>query len=186
LTDIYGSQKLAIKNTCEFLDVVGNIIPVTYDKVHLVARYENGKQVLGEHDIDEPDEETGQHRIVDLEVFPETRANTMAVKAIKEADLIVLGPGDFYTSILCNVVVPGVASAIRKSKGKVAYVLNLMTKFGQSNKFKASDFLNEIEKYLGSKVLDYILVNISNNFPRGVLSRYKEEQAKPVIDSSLN
>ncbi len=182
LTDIYGSQKLAIKNTCEFLDVAGNIIPVTYDKVHLVARYENGKQVLGQHDIDEPNEETGQHRIVDLEVFPETRANTVAIKAIKEADLVVLGPGDFYTSILCNVVVPGIAQALRKSKAKVIFVMNLMTKFGQSNKFKASDFLNEMEKYLGGKVLDYVLVNISSNFPRGVLTRYKKEQAKPVID----
>src|SRR3989344_2157203 len=64
LTDIYGNQQIAIKKTCEFLDVKGKVIPVTFDKSHLVARYENGKQVMGEHDIDEPAEELAECKIV--------------------------------------------------------------------------------------------------------------------------
>jgi uncharacterized cofD-like protein len=183
LTDIYeGDQEKAIQKTSELLHVEGDIIPVTLEKTNLVARYANGKQVLGEHDIDEPPEELGKHRIVELEVFPEVKINKAAIKTIKEADLIVFGPGDFYTSILCNLVIPGVTQALKKSKAKKVFVLNLMTKFGQTYDFTAQDFLLEIEKYLGSGVLDFCLVNKTKKFPAGVLARYKEEKALPVKD----
>jgi uncharacterized cofD-like protein len=182
LTDIYGSQEKAIKKTCEILCVAGKIVPVTFDNVNLVARYENGKQVLGEHQIDEPGEELGKYRIVELGVFPEATVNPEALKSIRETDMIVLGPGDFYTSILCNVVVDGVAAAIKKSKAKKVFVMNLMTKYGQSNGFAASDFVVELEKYLGRDVIDYYLVNKPVKFPKGILSRYREEKAVIVKD----
>ncbi|MFV1917306.1 MAG: 2-phospho-L-lactate transferase CofD family protein, partial [Patescibacteria group bacterium] len=92
LTDIYGNQEKAIEKTCEILNVKGKIIPVTYDNTNLVARYDNGEQVLGEHYIDEPDERLGQHKIAELEVFPRANANKKALTAIEKADLIVLGP----------------------------------------------------------------------------------------------
>lgn len=180
LTDIYeGNQKKAIEETCEILGVKGKIIPVTFDKTNLVATYDNGKKLLGEHSIDEPEDSFGIHRITNLEVFPEAKANKDAVKAIKEADLIILGPGDFYTSILPNIVVDDIAGVIKKSKGKVVYVLNLMTKFGQSQGFRASDFVSETKKYLG-KFPDIVLVNSSKKFPKGILKRYKEERAEVV------
>ncbi len=105
LTDIMGSQKEAIKETCRLLHVSGSIIPVTYDDSQLVARYDTGRQVMGEHHIDQPDPALGQHKIVGLEIFPHAKANIEALEAIKEADLIILGPGDLYTSILSNLVV---------------------------------------------------------------------------------
>lgn len=182
LTDIYGDQEKAIEKTCGILNVKGEIIPVTFDNAHLVARYDNGEQVLGEHYIDEPDERLGQHRIVELEIFPKAKANKKALKAIKEANLIVLGPGDLHTSIICNLVVDGVAEAVKKSKAKKIFVLNLMTKFGQTNGFNASDHVEELEKYLGKGVIDVCLVNRTKKFPRGVLARYKEEKAYPVKD----
>ena len=132
LTDIYGSQEEAVKKTCEFLDVQGKIIPVTYENTHLVARYDNGKQVLGEHFIDEPDGDLCKHRIVEVGVFPPASANKDALAEIKKADMIILGPGDLYTSVLPNLVVDGVAEAIRKSKSKVVFIMNLMTRFGQT------------------------------------------------------
>lgn len=182
LTDIYGDQEKAIEKTCEILHVKGDIIPVTYDNSHLVARYDNGEQVLGEHYIDEPNEKLGQRRIVELEVFPKANANPKAIKAIKEADLVVLGPGDLYTSIICNLVVDGIALAIRRSRSKCAYVLNLMTKFGQTNGFSASEHIWELEKYLGKGAIDFCLVNSTKIFPNGILRRYKEEKAYPVKD----
>lgn len=182
LTDIFGSQKEAIKKTCEMLGVRGNILPVTYDNSHLVARYENGVQVLGEHSIDEPTEEMGKLRIVELEVFPKAKADSDALKAISEADLIVLGPGDLYTSILCNVVVDDIKVAIAASKAKKVYVMNLMTKFGQTHGYKASGHVKEVEKYLGEGVLDYVLIDDGELFPRKILMRYKEEHAEPVKD----
>lgn len=183
LTDIYrGNQEKAIVETCEVLGVKGKIIPVTFDKANLVATYENGKQILGEHDIDEPDPKIGKFKITKIEVFPAVAVNPKAIKIIKSADLIVLGPGDFYTSILPNLVIDGVASAIKKSKAKVVYIMNLMTKFGQTEKFKASNFIEEIEKHIGGRKLDFCLVNSGRNFPKGVLSIYKKEKAEPVYD----
>lgn len=183
LTDIYkGDQDKAIEETCEILGVKGEIIPVTFDKVHLLAKYENGKQVLGEHDIDEPDQKQGKYRIVELEIVPKAQVNPNAIKAIAKADLIVLGPGDFYTSILPNLVIDGVSEAIGQSKAKTVFVLNLMTRFGQTVGFEASDFLEELKDYMQGGKLDYCLVNSSDEFPRGVLARYKREKAQPVGD----
>ena len=181
LTDIYGSQEKAIEKTCEFLDVKGEIIPITYDNTNLVAVYDNGRQILGEHAIDEPDEDLSKRRIVELSVFPEASANKKAVKKIKEADLIVLGPGDLYTSILPNIVVSRIKEAVKSSKGKVAYIVNLMTRFGQTNGFKTSDFLAEMQKYLGKDAIDYLLVN-DGKIPAKALKWYKKTNAEPVED----
>lgn len=182
LSDIYGSQEEAIKKTCEMLDVRGEIIPVTYDNAHLVARYASGKQVLGEHFIDEPDGATAKQRIIELEVFPPAKANAKAVAAIKYSDIIILGPGDLYTSVICNLVVGGVADALKKSKAKKVFVMNLMTRFGQTNDYSAKDHIKEIEKYLGEGSIDYCLVNKNGKLPEGVLRRYREERAAPVAD----
>jgi uncharacterized cofD-like protein len=182
LTDIYKSQEKAIEETCNMLHVKGKIIPVTFSDSHLVARYENGKQVLGEHSIDEPGEKQGNYKIVELELIPNAKANPNAIKEIKEADLIVIGPGDLFTSVLPNLVVNGVAKAIKTSKAKKLYVVNLMTRFGQTNDMTAKDHVETIEKYIGGKVLDYCLINNSKSFPKGILERYKEEKAHPVVD----
>lgn len=182
LTDILGSQEEAITKTCEILNVQGQIIPVTYTDCHLVARYENGQQVLGEHAIDEPKGDLGKYRIVELEVFPPAKANPKALKALAEADLIILGPGDLYTSIICNLVVDGIAKALVRSQAKKVYVLNLMTKFGQTYAFTAQDHVREIIKYLGRKGLDYVLVNQQSKLPGKILKRYQEEKAALVKD----
>lgn len=182
LTDIFGDQETAIQKTCEILDVQGEVLPVTYDNVQLIARYDNGKQVLGEHYIDEVDGDLGKHKIVELEVIPEATLNTKILTAIKVADIIVLGPGDLHTSIICNLIVGEVASFVAKSDALKVYVLNLMTKFGQTYGFTAKDHLEELERYLGKGVIDVCLVNSSDDFPKGVLDRYKEEKAYVVKD----
>lgn len=182
LTDIYGSQQQAIKKTCEILHVKGDILPVTYDDSHLVARYDNGKQVLGEHFIDEPQDGLGEHRIVELELIPKAKINGDVKKAIKSADLVVLGPGDLFTSVICNLIVEGVREEIRKSKAKIVYVMNLMTKFGETTNYTARDHIDQLEKYLGEGRVNYCLINKSVSFPRGVLKKYKEEKACPVKD----
>src|SRR3989344_4662449 len=174
LTDIYNSQEIAIDKNCEFLDVQGQIIPVTFDDSQLIARYSNGKQVLGEHMIDEPtDENMADLRIVELETIPEAKANDKALKAIEEADLIVLGPGDLYTSVICNLVVGGISEAIKASNAKVLYVMNLMTRFGQTHGFTASDHIKEIEKYIGGRKVDICLVHKDGGFPKSVLKKYE-------------
>lgn len=182
LTDIYGGdQKKAIEETCELLGVRGKIIPVTFEKTNLVATYENGKQILGEHEIDEPGSGVGKSKIIDLQIFPKISVNKDALTVIQAADLIILGPGDFYTSILPNIVVDGVAQEIVKSQGKVLFVMNLMTKYGQTIGFKASTFISEINKYLG-KDPDIVLINSLRKIHGSILKKYKAEKAEMVRD----
>jgi len=182
LTDVYGSQEKAIDKTCEILRVEGDIVPVTHDNVQLIARYDNGKQVLGEHFIDEPDEETGKHKIVELEVVPRAKANPKALKAIGDADLIVMGPGDLFTSVICNLVVDGISDAICKSNAKKVYVSNLMTKFGQTNDYKVSNHIDEIIKYLRKGCLDMCLINKNHEISQNIVKRYEEEHATIVVN----
>jgi len=182
LTDIYeGNQEKAISETCGLLRVRGKIIPVTYDNSHLVARYSNGKQVLGEHAIEEPSREFLKHKIVEVEVFPEASANPSAISAINGADMIVIGPGDLYTSVLPNFLINGVPAALKKTKAAKIYVMNLMTRHGQTDGYSAKKHLSELEKYLQAKI-DYVLVNKSDAFPKRILKRYEEEMAYPVVD----
>lgn len=183
LADIYqGDQGKAISETCEVFRVHGNIIPVTFDNSHLVATYDNGFQVLGEHFIDEPTKKTIFHKIINLEIFPKAKANKRALNVIKEANLIILGPGDLYTSILCNIVVGGIAKAIKESKAKKGYVMNLMTRFGQTDGFSAKDHLGEMEKYLGEGAFDYCLINKKGTIPAKDISWYKKHDTYPVKD----
>jgi uncharacterized cofD-like protein len=178
LTDIYASQEVAIEKTCELLDVRGRILPVTYANTNLVALYDNGKQILGEHAIDEPEGDLCKHKIVEISVFPKAEANPKAVLEIKKADMIILGPGDLYTSILPNLVVGGMAKAVRKSKAKLVYIVNLMTRYGQTNRYKVSDFMAEIERYIG-KYPDFVLVN-NARIPKTAVGWYKKVKSEPV------
>jgi len=184
LTDIYGSQKEAIKKTCRFLNVKGRILPVTYEKTNLVALYDSGKQILGEHEIDEPPQNLIGRKIVKISVFPQVSANPEAIREILNSDLIVLGPGDLYTSILPNLVIKGISKTILKSDALVVFVLNLMTRNGQTDNFKASDFIREVRQYLG-KYPDFILVN-NGEIPKKALNLYRKVGSKPVQDDLKN
>ncbi len=181
LTDILGSQKQAILETCRILDVKGQIIPVTYEKSNLVAHYTDGHEVLGEHEIDEPDNRAAVG-IDKLYIFPSVKANPDAINAIAESKVIVLGPGDLFTSIISNLVVDGVSQAILKSKAKVVYITNLMTRGGQTLGFSAFDHVREINKYLGKDRVDIVVVNTDFDLPRSALDWYKKVKTQPVRD----
>lgn len=179
LSDISGSQEEAIKQTSKVLRINGTVIPVSYTDTNLYATYENGQTVSEEHLIDEP-EHDGTLRISDLYLKPTAIANPEALEAIRKADLIVLGPGDLYTSLLPNLLVKEIGDAIRKSPAKKVYVMNLMTKWGQTYNYSAADHVNVLEKYIG-KSLDYVLVN-SAKFPASILEKYKDMKEYPVVD----
>lgn len=162
LEKITGDFTKAIMKAGEILAIRGQVIPVTCDKTRLCAELENGKIIKGETNIDIPKHD-GRLRIKRVFLRPQTRATGEALKAIKEAHLIVIGPGDLYTSILPNLLVKGICRAIAQSRAKKIYLCNLMTKFGETNGFKAIDFVKAIENYLGKNILDIIVYN--NHFP---------------------
>jgi uncharacterized cofD-like protein len=180
LTDIIGSQKEAIKKTSQVLKIKGRVLPVTFDNSNLVAIYENGKKVIGEHFIDEPRHD-GRLKIKRVYLKPESKANPEAVKAILEADLIVIGPGDLYTTIIVNLLAKGIIKAFQKTRAKIIYILNLMTRYGQTLGFTAKDHVRAIEKYLGKNCLNFVLVN-SKHIPKTAQNEYGKENEFPVID----
>lgn len=179
LTDILGSEEAAIRAAARLLGVRGAVIPVTTTKVNLVATYDDGVQLVGEHGIDEPTADRAAHRIIDLAVTPAASITEAAESAILDADLLVFGPGDLYTSILANCVVDGVSEAIRNSPAKVVYIANLMTKLGQTLGMGVSEHVAEITRYTG-RVPDVVLVN-TTPLPADLVGRYAAYQEYPVV-----
>ncbi len=173
LERITGSFSQAIEEAAKLLSVKGDVIPVTLDKIRLRARLENGEEIRGETNIDIPKHD-GWLKIKEVYLKPAGRANIKALEAVKEADLIVVGPGDLYTSVIPNLLVKNMPSAIKKSKAKKVCICNLMTKFGETNGFRASDFLRVMENYLGRNALDYFIVNIR----KPSLNRLKDYSAE--------
>ncbi len=179
LTDILGSQKDAIRQTGKVLRIKGAVIPVTFTDTNLVATYEDGSVVTDEHNIDEP-EHDGKVRITNLALQPAATANTDAKQAILEADLVVIGPGDLYTSVLPNLLVEGIADALKQTNGKVVYVMNLMTKFGQTYNFSATDHIRVLESHIGS-IIDYVVIN-NSPLPQEALELYAKSNEQQVIN----
>ena len=178
LTDILGSEEAAIRAAAKVLRVQGRVLPVSTESTDLVATYSDGIDVVGEHEIDEPSKERLGHHIADLTISPKVTAHTRAIEAIQEADLVLLGPGDLYTSVLANVVVPGIETALCDTTAKLVYVTNLMTKQGQTNGMGVAEHVEELGKYIGRKP-DAVVINVTP-LPTELLSIYAEEEEFPV------
>lgn len=183
LTDILGSESEAVKAAGRILRIQGKVLPVTYDNVHLVAKYDDGVIVTGEHEIDEPPPDRYDRKIVELGTAPIANISTEAKLALKTADLVVIGPGDLYSSLLANLVVKGMSEAIGATQGKVVFVANLMERLGQTKGMSVKDSCDELARYLGRQP-DYLLVN-KQTLPVEAVEYYQaSEGTKPVIDDS--
>lgn len=178
LTTAYGGLQPALDEISSILRVDGQVVPVTLSAAHLCARLLDGQVIRTESAIDL----RGANAPGIDEVFldKQVTANDRAINALNEADAILLGPGDLYTSVTPNLLVPGIAEAIRESNASVIYACNLMTKAGETDGFGASDFAREIVRYLDGRKLDYLLVNDSK-FPTNVLNAYSQEHAQQVV-----
>ncbi len=183
LAETTGGMNKAVAEAGQILNIQGKVLPITNDSADLMAEFENGDIVRGEGNIDEPEKYNGS-RIKKVYLEPQITANPESLAAIKEADLIVLGPGDLYTSLVPNLLVGGVKQALNEASAKIVFVVNLMTKHGQTDNFKASNFVSEIASYLGRNP-DVLLVN-TQGFPEDILSRYSQEKEIPVEDDLKN
>ncbi len=178
LTDITGNEDKAIKEAAKILNIQGRVVPVTTTNCQIGSILENDQVIVGEENIYNP-KHSPRLRIKKLFIIPKPKANSDAVKNIMVADKIIMGPGSLYASILPNFLVTGIKNAIKKSKAKKIYVCNIMTRFGETTDFKASDFVKEIEKYLGEGVLDFVICN--NKKPsKHLLDKYGKERAEFV------
>lgn len=156
LEKMTGSIETGINLAQLILDTRGQVVPVTLDKSQLCVILKDKSIVEGETLIDE----VGVVRspIVGCFLKPQALPNPRAIKAIEEADYLILGPGDLYTSIIPNLLVTGIGATIRASKAKKIYISNLMTKFGQTDRYKASTHLVKIQQYMDCKA-DYVILN---------------------------
>jgi uncharacterized cofD-like protein len=179
LSDILGSQEEAIRQTGKVLRIQGTVIPVSFTDTNLFAEYEDGHVLNEEHLIDEPPHD-GKMQITRLYLQPKAKANDEAIEAILKANLIVLGPGDLFTSLVPNLLVDGITDALKKSKAKKVYVVNLMTKYGQTYNFTARDHVETVRKYIG-QYPDYAVIN-NSAVPKSALDLYAASDEKPVLD----
>lgn len=177
-----GSMKRAISEIGKILRIKGNVVPITFTKnTNLCVDLEDGKTIVGETHIDVVEKMQTRARIINAYLKPKAQLNVDAKSSIEKADFIIIGPGDLYTSIIPNLIVDGVSNVIKNSKAKKIFVMNLMTKFGQTTNYSAQDHIKNLEKYLGRKVIDYVLIN-SKMPHRATLAWYEEFGEEPVVD----
>ena len=180
LTEVTGDTITAIDEAARILGVQGNVLPVTLTRSTLCARLIDGSELVGESAIDLRSDNLDV-AIDYIHLDPKAYVYPPVLDAIAQADAIVLGPGDIYTSVLPNLLVEDVAQAVNDSDAVKIHVCNLMTKPSESAGFQSSDFLALLTEYLGtSQPLDFLLVN-STPIPRRLLERYAAEGQHPVI-----
>lgn len=183
LRDILGSEGEAILAASHILKVSGRVIPVTVDDIQLIAEYDDGLIIVGENEIEESLQTRKDSRIVSLSLSPQATITNDAREAIVGADLLVLGPGDLYTSILANCIVDGFKQAVMQSQAKIVYVCNLMSKRGQTIGMHAAEHVAEVSKHIG-RAPDVALINTST-FQPDLLDKYAKEGDHPILNNCV-
>jgi uncharacterized cofD-like protein len=176
-----GNLLHAIEDAQQLLDTAGKVAPVTLAHATLCAELEDGSLIEGETVIDTRGENnpgTSLSPIKRIRLKEPAPACDEALRAIRRADVIVIGPGDLYTSILPNFVVDGIADAVRASDAQKVYVCNLMTKRGETGGYRASDFVRKVNSYIGGRV-DRVVVH-DGVFPEHLRERYENDGQHPV------
>jgi len=176
LEKVTGSFSEAVETASEILRINGTVIPATLDDVRLKMEWPQASLILhGERVIDANYFKYDPRR-AHLSLTPNPAANGRAIAAIEQADMIVVAPGDLYTSLGPLLVINGIGDALRRSRALKVYVSNLVTKDGQTAGFTVSDHVKEIERFAGGEFLDYVLYN-SQKASAAVAARYKQEKA---------
>jgi uncharacterized cofD-like protein len=175
MTNITGDFVHAIKEMSTVLNVRGKVLPAANSSVILNAEMEDGTIVSGESKIPEVGKKIKRVFLSpdDIEPLPE------AIDAIREADLIIIGPGSLYTSILPNLLVPKIGEEVCRAKAKKVYICNVMTQAGETLSYTASDHVKALYDHMKCTFMNTILVN-EEEIPEQIRALYEEELAKPV------
>lgn len=181
LSQYTGSFSDGVQGLAELLDVESEILPVTTDKSTLVAELTNGERIFGESAIDLP-RGNQREKIASVFLVPhhsdQIRVHPPVIERIDKVKAIILGPGDLYTSIIPNLLVPGVKEALQQTDAKLVYISSIMTKFGETDGYALEQFIGELETYIGRR-LEVIVHN--NRIPdQAVLAKYRQQRASPV------
>ena len=179
LINITGSFTKAVQKLSEIFDMRGNRYPVSNDEIVLCAGLENGEVVVGKENI------IGRVRKMRSpikQIFLKEGSITTTpevIDAIRSAQVIVIGPGALYTSVISNLLLDDVSKAIIKSKAKKVYISNIMNQPGQTDGYTLARYINEVERYIGKHVLDYAIVN-NGEITSEMIKDFNQEESTPV------
>jgi len=162
-----------VEEASKILNVKGEVIPVTDSDVKLYMKLKNGKTLRGEHQIN-LNFEIEKKGIKKFYLKPKAKANKKAIQRIREADMIVIGPGNFYCSILPNLLVEGISKAIRQSKAIVVFNCNFVNKRGHTEKFNLDDYVGVMNKYLRKPRINFVTFN-SLKPPQKLIKKYQRK-----------
>lgn len=172
LIETKGSLSSATNFMCEMLNINGSILPITDEKVELIGLSNKGETIYGEEEITKSSKD-----IKIIKYNKDFKINPAVLKAIKEADLIIISPGSLLTSITPHLIISEIRKAIDESKAKTMYVCNLFTQPGETDDYKVSDHLKYLEKYID---IDVVVAN-NKNIPRKTLNKYETEEQKDYV-----
>lgn len=175
MTKLTGDFEKAVKESSRVLAIRGQVIPSTLSKVVLVAEHRDGTFTEGEAKIPQ---RGSPIKNVYLKP-PDVRATPEAIRAISEAEVIVLGPGSLYTSILPNLLIKEIADSLAVSRAPKIYVCNIMTQYGETDGYSTFDHLNAVISHSKRRIVDYVIVNTAL-IPEHLIVKYKEEQSFPI------
>ena len=179
MNGISGSFDEAVQRMGEVLAITGSVLPVTNQNVYLEAEFDNGSRTLGESKIFYA-KKINDCRIRQVRLVPEhPQALQDSIDAIRHADIVVIGPGSLYTSIIPNFLVDGISEAIRSSGAVREYILNIMTQDGETDGYTGEDHVRALLEHAGGGVID---VCIANNapVPEKWLAPYRQEGVGPI------
>jgi len=175
MKEMTGSFDKAIEEMSYILNIRGQVLPATLEHADLVAEMEDGKLVKGECAI-----AADPRRIKRMKLSkPKVPAYPKVLKEIKAADIIVLGPGSLFTSLIPNLLVQGIAKEIEKSEAIKFYVVNLMTQPGETEDFTVTDHIKKLAEYIDISTFDYVITNMAE-VPKDLLKRYRKDNSAPV------
>ena len=181
LCNITGNVSDGIKSLSKVLNIKGSVLPLTEDNVTLIGVMQDDSVVEGEHNIT-----MSEKAIKDIYYKQEPLINPSVIKAIKEANMIILSMGSLYTSISCNLICKDVIDAIDESKGKILYVCNMFTQPGETDDFTVSDHINVLNNYLGKRKIQTVIVN-DGKIPKKYINKYhREEEKDPVVIDNVS
>ena len=175
-TEICGNMSDGIEALSKVMNLKGKVIPLTEDNVTLMAKMKDGRVIEGEHHITE-----SKGKIEKVYYKEKPKINENALKAIREADLILFSMGSLYTSVIPNLLIKDLVNEIDKSKGILMYACNMMTQPGETDNFKVSDHIKVLNKYLGKRKLEIVVAN-NEKIDKKMAKFYETtEQKDPVI-----
>jgi len=177
-----GSFQKAVHTASEILNIKGTIAPATYEDTQLVLEKKDGEVIYGEGSIDSS--VIQPYRSLSLSKTPQ--ASPEAVKAILEADIVIINPGNFFCSILPNMLIPGIREALAKTDARVIYITNLMTKAGHTNNYTADMYVKQINKYAKNSVVTDVIINTNQDVrDPETIQRYKQNGEEFVFEGDV-